>query len=115
MDAINNQQVKSKRDNFSARLKEKYPDREFVDDEAMFGQISDDYDEYDNQIAGYKEREKKFADMFSSDPDPTCHLLVVYRVFSGIDWTRPVIIYIMYIQTGAALSFHSVFLFQSVK
>lgn len=62
------QQVKSKRDMLNERLKSRYPDREFADDEAFYGQISDDYDDYDAQLSGYKDREKKFSDMFTSDP-----------------------------------------------
>lgn len=61
-------QVKSRRDQFGERLKKKYPDREYADDEALFGQINDDYDEYDNQLSGYKERESKLTDMFTNDP-----------------------------------------------
>lgn len=61
-------QVKSRRDQFGERLKKKYPDREYADDEALFGQINDDYDEYDNQLSGYKERESKLTDMFTRDP-----------------------------------------------
>ena len=61
-------QVKSRRDQFGERLKKKYPDREYADDEALFGQINDDYDEYDNQLAGYKDRESKLTDMFTRDP-----------------------------------------------
>ena len=49
-------QVKSRRDQFGERLKKKYPDREYADDEALFGQINDDYDEYDNKLSGYEER-----------------------------------------------------------
>ncbi len=30
-------QVKSRRDQFGERLKKKYPDREYADDEALFG------------------------------------------------------------------------------
>jgi len=69
------QQAVGKRDLFSNRLKAKYPEKQFEDDEAMFGQINDDYDEYDNQLADrdkkigeYQKREKAFSDMFSSDP-----------------------------------------------
>ena len=61
-------QVKSRRDQLGERLKKKYPDREYVDDEALFGQINDDYDEYDNQLSGYKERESRLTDMFTKDP-----------------------------------------------
>ena len=35
-----NKEVKSKRDLFSDRLKGKYPDKQFDDDEALFGQIN---------------------------------------------------------------------------
>lgn len=60
--------VKSRRDQFRERLIKKYPDREYADDEALFGQINDDYDEYDNRLSGYEERERKLTDMFTNDP-----------------------------------------------
>ena len=60
--------TKSKRDLFGERLKKKYPDREYADDDALFGQINDDYDEYDNQLSQYKERESRLTDLFSKDP-----------------------------------------------
>lgn len=60
--------AKSKRDAFNERLKAKYPDREYADDEALFGQVNDDYDEYENQLNGYKEREGKLEEMFAKDP-----------------------------------------------
>lgn len=59
---------KSKKDLFGERLKKKYPDREYADDDALFGQINDDYDEYDNQLGQYKERESRLTDLFSKDP-----------------------------------------------
>lgn len=62
------EQVKSKRERMSERLKTKYPDREYADDEAMFGQINDDYDAYDGELSGYREREKSLVDMFNRDP-----------------------------------------------
>lgn len=78
MAKADNQAVKSKRDSFSERLKSKYPDREFADDEALFGQISDDYDDYDSQLSGYQEREQKIADMFTSDPR-SAHFVTTWR------------------------------------
>lgn len=68
MEEIDNQKVKSKRDTTLDRLKTRYPDKSFDDDEAMFGQISDDYDDYDRQLGEYKDREQKLSDMFSADP-----------------------------------------------
>lgn len=63
-----NKDVKSKRELFSERMRGKYPDRQFDDDEALFGQINDDYDDYDNQLKGYKEREDAMSNLFTSDP-----------------------------------------------
>lgn len=63
-----NTEVKSNRDRYTERLKAKYPDKEFADDEALFGQINDDYDNYDKEISGYREREKSLTDLFSSNP-----------------------------------------------
>ncbi|MBQ2491629.1 MAG: hypothetical protein II539_08055 [Muribaculaceae bacterium] len=58
----------SRRDQFNERLKKKYPDREFVDDEALYSQIDDDYNDYENQINDYKERESRITDLFAKDP-----------------------------------------------
>jgi hypothetical protein len=78
MAIADNQQVKSRRESFSERLKSKYPDMDFADEEVMFGRINDDYDDYDSQISTYKDREKKMADMFSADPR-SAHFLVNWR------------------------------------
>ena len=43
-----NKEVKTKRDLVSERGRSRYPDRQFDDDEALFGQIGDDYDDYDD-------------------------------------------------------------------
>lgn len=59
---------KSKKDITLERLKVKYPEGNFEEDEALFGQINDDYDNYDSELAKYKEHEEAFANMFSADP-----------------------------------------------
>ena len=59
--------AKSKRDLIGERLKKKYPDRDYADDEALFGQINDDYDQYDNELGQYKERESRLTDLLSKD------------------------------------------------
>ncbi len=56
------------RERHMARLKEKYPDREYEDDEALFAQIGDDYDDYDKQLEEYRGREKSLTNLFSSNP-----------------------------------------------
>lgn len=63
-----NKQVKTNRERYNERLKAKYPDKEFTDDEAVFGQINEDYEHYDQELAGYQEREKSLSDLFSSNP-----------------------------------------------
>lgn len=59
---------KSKRMHMTERMHERYPDLDLDDEEILFGRISDDYDEHDREVSGYKERERKFSDMFTSDP-----------------------------------------------
>lgn len=63
-----NKAVKSNRDRYTERLKAKYSDKEFADDEALFGQINDDYDDYDNRLTKYQEQEKALTDLFASNP-----------------------------------------------
>lgn len=60
--------AKSKRDLLGERLKKKYPDRDYADDEALFGQINDDYDEYDTELGQYRDRESRLTDLLSKDP-----------------------------------------------
>lgn len=61
-------EVKSNRERYTDRLKAKYPDKEFADDEALFAQINDEYDGLDKELSGYKEREKALSDLFASNP-----------------------------------------------
>ena len=68
MEDPKNEQVKSKRDSFLERLKGKYPDKEFADDEEIYGAINDDYDNYDNELKRLKDDESKIMEMFSADP-----------------------------------------------
>lgn len=83
--------VKSKRDTAMERMKAKHPDRSFDDDEAFFGQINDDYDDYDERLADSQKREEAFSNMFTSNPksarlmmewkngnDPVASLIRIY-------------------------------------
>lgn len=63
-----NNEVKSRRDQHLERLRKKYPDKKFEDDEEIYGQISDDYDSYEEELDGYRGREKSLSDMFAADP-----------------------------------------------
>lgn len=59
---------KSKRALFDERMKQRYPERDYSDDEALFGQINDDYDSYEKELGDYKERERRLNEMLSTDP-----------------------------------------------
>ena len=63
-----NKEVKDSRSRLVERLRAKYPDKEYVEDEVLFSQIYDDYDTYDQELAGYHERDKTMSDMFESNP-----------------------------------------------
>lgn len=62
------QQVTQNRDRYMKRVKEKYPDKEYADDEALFSQINEDYDGYEHSLEEYKGREKSLTDLFASNP-----------------------------------------------
>lgn len=68
MENVEEQKVKSKKDSVLDRLKGKYPDMQFDDEEALYGKINDEYDEYENGISNYRKREEELSNMFSSDP-----------------------------------------------
>ncbi len=66
-----NNPVISRRDQHVDRLRKKYPDKQFEDDEAIFGQISDDYDQFEQtskENETMKAREKSMSDMFRANP-----------------------------------------------
>jgi tetratricopeptide (TPR) repeat protein len=63
-----NQEQKSRRDKALERLKAKYPDKEYADDEALIGQMDDDYASIEEELGRYKEREGKLSELLSKDP-----------------------------------------------
>ncbi|MCH5225067.1 MAG: hypothetical protein J1D77_03670 [Muribaculaceae bacterium] len=69
----------SKKSRQIARLRERYPEKKFEDEEEIYGQISDDYDQYDERLTGYAEREKALSDMFSADPRSAQFLVDMHK------------------------------------
>ena len=63
-----NKEVKSRRDQHLDRLRTKYPEKKFEDEEEIFGQISDDYDSFEAENGAMKEREKSLSNMFRENP-----------------------------------------------
>ncbi len=58
----------SKKDKLHKRISEKYPDKQFAEDEDYAGQISDDYDDYEKRLGDYKAREDELNDFIGTDP-----------------------------------------------
>lgn len=65
----------SKRDIVRGRLEKKHPGEEYTDDDVLYDRINSDYDDYDNRLKGYEEREQKLSEMFTSDPRSAAFLL----------------------------------------
>lgn len=63
-----NEEIKSGRDRQIERLRSRYPEKRFEDDEEIYGTINDDYDKYEQELEGYRGREKSLSDMFAADP-----------------------------------------------
>lgn len=60
--------VKSKRDEALERLRRRYPEEEFGDDESIFGRMVEDYDKDEEELGRLRGHEAAFAEMFASDP-----------------------------------------------
>ena len=74
-----NRTVGNSRDRHLDRMRAKYPEKKFLDDEEIYSQISADYDQYEQELGGYKEREKKLSDMFAVDPRSAQFLADMYN------------------------------------
>lgn len=74
-----NKEVENKREATLTRLRKRYPDKKFEDDEEIYGTISDDYDQYEQELEGYKGREKQLSDMFAADPRSAQFLSDMHR------------------------------------
>ena len=72
---IEKQDVKSKKDAFYARQKERYPDLNIEDEEELYGRILDDYDEYDGKLSGHKKNEEQLVGLFNKDPRAASFLM----------------------------------------
>ena len=72
---VGNQPTKTKRELILERIKAKYPEQNFDDEEVLFERINGDYDEYDagikerdDELAKYRKDEEVLKQMVSSDP-----------------------------------------------
>jgi hypothetical protein len=58
----------TKKEKYLKTLSEKYPDKDFADEEVLFSQIHEDFDGVNQELGAYKEREKTLGDLFASNP-----------------------------------------------
>lgn len=79
MENTDSEKILSKRAKMLDRMRSKYPDSNLEDDEILFGHISDELDELDGSLEGYKERESALSDMFASDPRSASFLMAWKR------------------------------------
>lgn len=68
-ETTDNQQVKSRRDEALERLSSRYPDKKFEDDEAIYGQMLDDYDANDKELSSLRDDTQRLADVFNKNPE----------------------------------------------
>lgn len=71
MEDINKEEVKTKRQAFLEKLKGKHPDLNIDDEDALFGSISDHYDNSDHldeELKGYKKNEEMLVGAFEKNP-----------------------------------------------
>ncbi len=92
---------RSNRERTTERMRTKYPDKDFTDEEALWGQINEDYDDYDKRLGESQSREEAFSNMFTSNPlsarlmmewkdgkDPVASLIRIYgkdEIMAAID------------------------------
>ena len=72
---------RSKKELLAERMRGRYPDMNFDDEEAYYGQIYDDYEQYDQnarELDERRENERKLGDMFTSDPR-SARLMLAWR------------------------------------
>lgn len=65
---IANEEVMSKRQLLTDRMKGKYPDKEFADDEELYGSLYDDFTDYDERIKRNEEVDGQLTGLFNDNP-----------------------------------------------
>lgn len=68
MEEVENKDVKTKRQMLAERMAGKYPDSNFDDDDALYGAVMDDFDNYDQRISRSDEIDRTMADKFTNNP-----------------------------------------------
>lgn len=68
MEITDNKEVKSKRELFLERMKGKYPDKNFDDEEEFYDTLGGEFDAYDEERGKREENDKRINDLFTGNP-----------------------------------------------
>lgn len=68
MENTEKQKDATNREVFITRMKTKYPEDDFTDEEVLFGKANADYDENEKSLEQFRKDEKILSDLFTSDP-----------------------------------------------
>lgn len=68
MESINEQPVRAPRETIVERVRVKRPGKNFDSDDELYSAIAEDYDNYDNEISGYRKNEDMLIKSFEADP-----------------------------------------------
>lgn len=75
MENNGNEVVTSKKQSFLERQRQRFPDMNLEDEEALFAKINEDYDSYDARLKANDEENARIADLFNRDSRSTAFLL----------------------------------------
>ena len=70
-----NEEVRGNKDLLLDRMKGKYPDQEFDDDDGLYGAVLGDYDEYDGQLSRQQEVDNQLNERFENDTMFASHFM----------------------------------------
>lgn len=58
----------SRRNAVADRLRKRYPDENYDDDEVLWGRVDDEYNDYEKRLGDYQRKEDELVGLFSKDP-----------------------------------------------
>lgn len=82
------QKEKSKREMLVERMRSRYPDANFDDDDEFYGAVGTDYDNYEKELGDMKNEQKEFTDMFANDP----RTAYVFQAFKKDSKKHPLVV-----------------------
>lgn len=72
---VEKEAVRSNRDLLAERMKERYPDQEYEDDDGLFGAAMGDLSSYEERLSKQDEVDNQLTEMFSKDANMASHFM----------------------------------------